>query len=96
MRNRSIVTWIALLVGEACLAALAVGAFWWQDWRYSLPTPRPAALKQSAIGERLELPAAGCLAQLPPPHFSDDATIAVGYQLPANQMPPKLVETNRP
>jgi hypothetical protein len=197
MRNRSIVTWIALLVGEACLAALAVGAFWWQDWRYSLPTPRPVALKQTAIGERMELPKAvgmaarptllhffnpNCpcsrfnldhvrdlitkyagqvrvvavlenadaaaakqaferldldcevvpdpqgeiaalagvystpqgvvldeqgllyyrgnynrgLAQLPPPHFPNDATIALGCELPANQLPSLLGETNRP
>jgi hypothetical protein len=58
MLNRPVVTWIVLLVGEACLAMLAFGAFWFQDWRYSLPTPRPAELKQAAIGEKVLLPSA--------------------------------------
>lgn len=65
MFNRPLITWIALLVGEACLASLAFGAFWWQDWRYSLPTPRPAVLKQTAIGEKVPLPPAIGDSQLP-------------------------------
>ena len=34
---------IVLLVGEAVLASLAVGMFWYQDWQYSLPTPPSVA-----------------------------------------------------
>ena len=55
MLTRTAITWITLLVGEACLAALAIGAFWFQDWRYSLPTPKPVALQQKAIGEQVVL-----------------------------------------
>lgn len=55
MLTRSALTWIALLSGEACLAALALGVFWYQDWQYSLPTPRPAALRQPAVGEVVNL-----------------------------------------
>jgi hypothetical protein len=39
-----------LLVAEAAV-------FWTQDWRYNLPTPKPAHLLQGAPGETLELPA---------------------------------------
>jgi hypothetical protein len=31
--------------------------FWYQDWQYSLPTPRPSSLRQPPLGTRLELPA---------------------------------------
>ncbi len=42
----------------AALTLLAIGTvFWQQDLRYSLPTPRPAALVQVAIGTTVELPA---------------------------------------
>jgi len=58
MLNRPVVTWIVLLVGEACLATLAFGAFWFQEWRYSLPTPRPVALQQTGVGEKVLLPPA--------------------------------------
>jgi hypothetical protein len=56
MLTRPALTWIALLCGEACLAAVALGVFWYQDWQYSLPTPRPQALRQPAVGEVIELP----------------------------------------
>lgn len=55
MRTRPVLTWIALLGGEACLAALTIGVFWYQDWRYSLPTPRPAALVQPELGSLISL-----------------------------------------
>lgn len=55
MLSRSTLTWIALLSGETCLAAFALGVFWYQDWRYSLPTPRPASLRQPAVGNVIEL-----------------------------------------
>jgi hypothetical protein len=54
MLTRPVLTWIALLSGEACLAALALGVFWYQDWRYSLPTPRPTTLRQPVVGEVVE------------------------------------------
>lgn len=57
MLSRPTLTWIALLSGEVCLAALALGVFWYQDWQYSLPTPRPVALRQAAVGEFVELAA---------------------------------------
>jgi hypothetical protein len=40
-----------------CSAAI-VATFWFQDMRYSLPTPRPATLKQALPGTRARLPAA--------------------------------------
>lgn len=39
--------------GSLLLLGAAVGVLWWQDWRYSLPTPRPADLVQVAVGTRL-------------------------------------------
>jgi hypothetical protein len=42
-------------LGCLTLLALAAGVLWWQDWRYSLPTPRPAGLVQAAIGTRVPL-----------------------------------------
>jgi len=42
----------------ACCVALLgfIGCvFWYQDWRYSLPTPRPPAWSSPEIGARLEL-----------------------------------------
>ena len=32
------------------LLTLVIAVFWYQDWQYSLPTPRPEALKQPALG----------------------------------------------
>jgi protein-disulfide isomerase len=55
MLTRPVLTWIALLSGEACLAALALGVFWYQDWQYSLPTPRPTTLRQPVVGEVVKL-----------------------------------------
>ncbi len=47
--------WSALLAGELALAMFAAGMFWYQDWQYSLPTPRPAALVQPELGTRLRI-----------------------------------------
>lgn len=46
-----------LVVGAtvAVLMGLVGGAFWHEDMRYSLPTPRPAALVQPEIGTVLDL-----------------------------------------
>lgn len=41
------------LLAAACsasLLALVIAVFWYQDWQYSLPTPRPENLKQPALG----------------------------------------------
>jgi len=48
------------LAGAAVLACstVIVAAFWIQDWRYSLPTPRPSGLRQAALGSTAELPPA--------------------------------------
>jgi hypothetical protein len=35
---------------SALLLTLVIAVFWYQDWQYSLPTPRPEALKQPALG----------------------------------------------
>ena len=34
----------------ALLLTLVIAVFWYQDWQYSLPTPRPETLKQPALG----------------------------------------------
>lgn len=39
--------------------AAICGAFWWQDLRYSLPTPVPAGLKAPAIGTPVSALASG-------------------------------------
>jgi hypothetical protein len=44
--------WIGL-----CLVASGF-TFWHQDWRYGAPTPRPAELREPALGEPLSLPPA--------------------------------------
>lgn len=47
-----------------CLSSLVVllsvagAAFWYQDWRYALPTSRPRQLTQIALGTRPNLPPA--------------------------------------
>jgi hypothetical protein len=40
-----------------CSSAI-VATFWFQDVRYSLPTPRPALLEQAPTGTRVDLPTA--------------------------------------
>jgi hypothetical protein len=64
--NRGL-TWTLLILGEAALAAVVVAAFWYQEWQYSLPTPRPAELHQPAVGEPISL------ASYPAPGKSIDA-----------------------
>jgi len=41
---------------NASLLAVIGSAFWWQDWQYSRPTPRPDRFFQPAVGSRPELP----------------------------------------
>jgi hypothetical protein len=55
MATHSLLTWFALLFGEACLAGLTLGAFWYQEWQYALPTPRPAELQQPGIGDPIHI-----------------------------------------
>ncbi len=45
-----------LLLCEALFCGVVAGAFWYQDWRYALPTPRPAGLEQSPLGSAIQLP----------------------------------------
>ena len=44
-----------LVAAEILLAAGIIACFWHQDWRYSLPTPRPPDLVQPEPGGRLPL-----------------------------------------
>ncbi len=39
-----------MLASTGLLLALIAATFWYQDWRYSLPTPRPPGLEQPALG----------------------------------------------
>lgn len=41
---------VAALASSALLLALVATTFWYQDWRYSLPTPPPPGLEQVALG----------------------------------------------
>jgi len=47
----------AVLLLNLLLLAVVGYAFWNQDWRYSLPAPRPEGLSQPLVGSRLVLPA---------------------------------------
>lgn len=55
MISGHLLKWCMLIAGELALAAFAAGMFWYQDWQYSLPTPRPAALVQPDFGTRLRI-----------------------------------------
>lgn len=51
--------WQRLLIvglGELGLVALLTGMFWYQDWRYSLPTPRPPHLRETPLGTFIDIP----------------------------------------
>jgi hypothetical protein len=45
---------IVAIGASIALFGTAVSAFWYQDWRYSLPTPRPENLVQPGFGEALD------------------------------------------
>jgi hypothetical protein len=48
---------VALVLGAAATLLIVVGViFWYQDMRYSLPTPKPASLVPVAQGEAVSLP----------------------------------------
>jgi len=49
--------WLALGSTVGMLGFVG-GMFWYQDWRYDLPTPRPANLMQPPIGSRIPSPPA--------------------------------------
>jgi hypothetical protein len=44
------------LIGATLLLAAEATVFWAQDWRYSLPTPRPKTLVQAKLGTTPILP----------------------------------------
>jgi hypothetical protein len=44
----------ATAISTLCLGT-AVAAFWYQDWSYSLPTPRPEGLRQPALGTPVDV-----------------------------------------
>src|SRR5438067_11194706 len=48
----------AALTLVAGLLAFAGYVFWLQDWKYSLPTPKPQGLHQIAVGSKPPLPSA--------------------------------------
>ncbi|MGH9657033.1 MAG: thioredoxin fold domain-containing protein [Bryobacteraceae bacterium] len=48
---------LALTVTVSLFCFIGV-VFWYQDWRYSMPTPRPSGLVQPPAGSTLVLPAA--------------------------------------
>src|SRR5689334_1677786 len=51
-------TRVGFILTAACvLLLLVVGAFWYQEGQYLLPTPRPPRLTQTAVGLPLALPA---------------------------------------
>ena len=54
MMSRSLRILVAAAASTLCLGT-AVAAFWYQDWRYSLPTPRPAGLSQPALGDPIDV-----------------------------------------
>lgn len=41
---------------ELFLVGLIGGMFWYQDWRYSLPTPKPKDLKEPSLGMVVAVP----------------------------------------
>lgn len=45
---------MAALSSALCLGA-GLAAFWYQDWQYSLPTPRPEGLEQPDLGTRIDV-----------------------------------------
>lgn len=48
---------LMVVFGTTTLLLIAIVAtFWYQDWRYSRPTPRPLDLRQPELGTRPELP----------------------------------------
>ena len=47
----------ALTIAINTVLLFVIGAaFWWQDWQYALPTPRPGGFYQPPLGSRPELP----------------------------------------
>lgn len=48
-------TWLTL-TGAMILLGAEATVFWMQDWRYNLPTARPASLEQPAPGTMVNLP----------------------------------------
>ena len=47
---------VVAIVINVFLACVMLSAFWYQDWRYSLPTPRPVGLVQQLNGTIIDLP----------------------------------------
>lgn len=55
MNSGRLLKWCMLILGECALTLFALGMFWYQDWQYSLPAPRPPALVQPEFGARLRI-----------------------------------------
>jgi hypothetical protein len=53
---------IVVLFSTSLFLGAIVAAFWFQDWRYSLPTPKPPGLIQPPLGATLALAGAGLAA----------------------------------
>lgn len=49
---------VLALSGALLMLATAASAFWYQDWRYSLPTPRPPDLAEVPLGTSVAGPPA--------------------------------------
>lgn len=49
---------VLVVAGQVLLLGLIGTTFWYQDWRYSLPTPPPERLDQPALGSSIALPPA--------------------------------------
>lgn len=46
---------VGAIAGSVFCLLTAVATFWYQDWVYALPTPKPDGLHQPALGTRLML-----------------------------------------
>ena len=46
---------VAAAASTATLFAIVLAAFWYQDWQYSLPTPRPADLRDVPVGATVDV-----------------------------------------
>jgi hypothetical protein len=50
------VRWSLALLACISMLAFAGTVFWYQEWQYQLPTPRPEGLEQPPVGAFLNLP----------------------------------------
>lgn len=50
MKKASLIAWLLLLAAGVCVL------FWYNDWKYRLPTPVPANYKSIHVGESVNIP----------------------------------------